>query len=183
MRKTAFLLIVILAIPVFCFAQNKRALSHFWDIPWGTSIEKAEAIFTERGFTSHREGESLVTQARYENEEAVIMLIFNKSNRLCSGNVIYSGSARGSIPKYENYRKVLFRRYGMPDTAVEYFVEPYRKGDGKEIEAITTEKAFYYTEWLFQDTNVASVSILQNLDVCLSFSSPAYNDSRAQARR
>ena len=171
MKKIA---LVLLIIPAFCFAQNKKALSHFWDIPWGTSIERAESIFTERGFTSSRQGESLITQAKYEGEEAVIMLIFNKANRFCSGNVIYSGSAKGSIPKYENYRKVLFRRYGMPDTAVEYFAEPFRKGDGREIEAISSENAFYYTEWQFQDKNVASLSILQNLDVCLSFNSTAY---------
>ena len=174
MKRIAFLLLM---IPAFCFAQNKKNLSHFWDIPWGTSIERAEAIFTERGLTSSREGESLMTQAKYEGEEAFIMLLFNKANRLYSGNVIYSGSARGSIQKYDNYRKVLFRRYGMPDTALEYFADPYKKGDGREIEAIGSENAFYYTEWQFQDSNVASLSILQNLDVCLSFNSPVYTDS------
>jgi len=179
MKRIVFLLLI---IPGFCFAQNKKALSHFWDIPWGTSIERAEAIFMDRGLTPVREGASLMTQARYEGEDATILLIFNRANRLCSGNVIYSGSERGSIPKYDNYRKVLFRRYGMPDTALEYFAEPYRKGDGREIEAITSENAFYYTEWNFQDSNVASISILRNLDVCLSFTSPVYTDSAAQRR-
>jgi len=174
------IVLLLLIIPAFCFAQNKKALSHFWDIPWGTSIEKAEGIFTERGFTSFRDGETLITQARYEGEEAIILLIFNRVNRFCSGNVIYTGSESGSLEKYDNYRKVLFRRYGMPDSAVEYFAEPYRKGDGKEIEAIKSENAFYFTEWQFQDTNLASVSILQNLDVCLSFSSPAYADPTAR---
>ena len=176
------IMFVLLIIPAFCFAQNKKALSHFWDIPWGTSIEQAESIFTSRGFTSVREGESLITQAKYEGEEAIIMLLFNKANRFYSGNVIYSGSENISIPKYENYRKVLFRRYGMPDTALEYFAEPYKKGDGKEIEAISTENAFYFTEWQFLDSNLASVSILKNLDVCLTFKSPPYADS-GTARR
>ena len=174
--------LVLLVIPAFCFAQNKKTLSHFWDIPWGTSIEKAESIFTERGFNSVRDSGGLVAKAQYEGEDAVILLIFNKANRLCSGNVIYSGSARGSMLKYNNYRKVLFRRYGMPDTALEYFAEPYRKGDGREIEAIRTENAFYYTEWNFQDANIASLSILKNLDVCISFNSPAYSDSPAVQR-
>jgi hypothetical protein len=181
MKRIAFVLLVLI-LPAIGFAQSKKALSHFWDIPWGTSIEKAEAIFNERGFTSFREGASLMTQTRYEGEEAVIMLLFNKTNRLYSGNVIYSGSERGSIPKYENYRKVLFRRYGMPDTAVEYFTEPYKKGDGREIEAIGNENAFYYTEWKFQDSNVASLSILKNLDVCMSFNSPVYTDSTVGRR-
>ena len=172
MKKIALLLLI---TPMLCFAQNKKALNHFWDIPWGISMDQAEAIFTERGLDSSREGESIITQAKYEGEQALIMLIFNKANRFFSGNVIYSGSEKGSIPKYENYRKVLFRRYGMPDTALEYFAEPYKKGDGKEIEAINTENAFYFTEWQFQDSNLASVSILKNLDVCLTFQSPAYN--------
>jgi len=179
MKKIVFLLLI---IPAFCFAQNKKALNHFWDIPWGTSIEKAEAIFTERGLATLKEDECLITKAKYEGEEAIIMLIFNKTKRLCSGNVIYSGSEKVSIPKYENYRKVLFRRYGMPDTALEYFAEPYKKGDGREIEAITTENAFYLTEWQFQDSNIASVSILKNLDVCLTFKSPAYADTSVGMR-
>ena len=179
MKRIMFLLLI---VPAICFAQNKKALTHFWDIPWGTSMEQAEAIFTARGFTSTREGQSLITQAKYEGEEAVIMLIFNKSNRLYSGNVIYTGSEKSSIPKYENYRKVLFRRYGMPDTALEYFAQPYKKGDGREIEAISTENAFYFTEWNFQDNNVASVSILKNLDICLTFKSPPYADSAAGKR-
>jgi hypothetical protein len=72
---------------------------------------------------------------------------------------------------------ILFRRYGMPDTAVEYFENPYQKGDGREIEAISTENAFYFTEWMFNDKCLASISILKNLDICLSFKNPVYADS------
>ena len=175
MKRIAFIFLII--VPVFCYAQNKKALSHFWDIPWGTSIERAEAIFQDRGFDSIREGSSLITRAKYEGEEAVIVLLFNRVNRLYCGNVIYSSSGNTAIPKYNDYRKVLFRRYGMPDTAVEYFAEPYEKGDGKEIEAIRTDNAFYFTEWLFKDECLASVSILSSLDVCLTFKNPVYADS------
>ena len=65
----------------------------------------------------------------------------------------------------------------MPDTAVEYFVSPFQKGDGREIEAIGTENAFYFTEWQFNDNCLASVSILRSLDVCLSFRNPAFGDT------
>jgi len=166
-------------VPVFCFAQNKKALTHFWDIPWGTSIERAEAIFKERGFATFIDENCLMSVAKYEGEEAVIMLFFNRVNRFYCGNVIYSSTGSTAIPKYDNYRKVLFRRYGMPDTAVEYFETPYKKGDGKEIEAIAAEKAFYFTEWHFKDNCLASVSILNNLDVCLSFKNPVYADTIA----
>ena len=179
MKRIAFILLV---IPVFCFAQNKIALSHFWDIPWGTSIERAEAIFQERGFSSILEDGCLMAQAKYEGEEAVIMLLFNKANRFYCGNVIYASSEATAIPKYNNYRKVLFRRYGMPDTAVEYFADPYKKGDGREIEAIGTENAFYFSEWVFNDDCLASVSILQSLDVCLSFKNPVFAESIAGIR-
>ena len=170
--------LIFLILPVFCFAQNKKALSHFWDIPWGVSIEQAEAIFTERGFDSVREGDSLITQARYEGEEAAIILLFNRVNRFYCGNVVYTSSETTVIPKYDNYRKVLFRRYGMPDMAVEYFTEPYVKGDGREIEAIGSENAFYFTEWQFNDNCLASLSILKNLDVCMTFKNPVYSDIR-----
>ena len=170
------IILVFLIVPTLCFAQNKKALSHFWDIPWGTSIEQAEKIFNDRGFTSFKEGGSLIAFAKYEGEEAAIMLLFNRVNRFYCGKVIYSSSDTAAIPKYNNYRKVLFRRYGMPDTSVEYFADPYAKGDGRESEAISSENAFYFTEWQFNDNCLASVSILKNLDVCLSFKNPVYAD-------
>ena len=169
--------VVLLFLPFFCFGQNKKALNHFWDIPWGTSIERAEVILTERGLPVVKNGECLISQGKYEGEEAVIMLFFNKVKRFYSGNVIYDSSVDTAISKYQNYRIVLFRRYGMPDTAVEYFTEGYSKGDGREIEAINTEKAFYFTEWQFNDNCQASVSILSNLDVCLTFKNPIYSDA------
>jgi hypothetical protein len=64
----------------------------------------------------------------------------------------------------------------MPDTAIEYYEIPYVKGDGREIEAIGNENAFYFTEWQFKDDCLASVSILKNLDVCLTFKNPVYAD-------
>jgi len=174
MKRIVF---VFLLVPVFCFAQNKKTLSHFWDIPWGTSIDRAEAIFLERGLTSYRDNGCIIAQGKYEGEEAAIMLLFNRANRFYSGSVIYNSSAATAIPKYDNYRKVLFRRYGMPDTAVEYFENPYKKGDGREIEAISTENAFYFTEWQFNNDCLVSVSILKNLEVCLTFRNPDFADS------
>jgi hypothetical protein len=140
-------------------------------------MERVEAVLAERGLSCFKEGACVITQAQYEGEEALIMLLFNKANRFYNGNVIYSSSAATAIPKYQNYRIALYRRYGAPDTAVEYFADPYAKGDGKEIEAINTENAFYFTEWQFGDNCLASVSILKNLDVCLSFKNPVYSDS------
>ncbi|MDR0497672.1 MAG: hypothetical protein LBH42_08670 [Treponema sp.] len=176
------IIFVLLMVPVFCFAQNKKALTHFWDIPWGTSIERAETILKERGMETFRDENCLIAQGRYEGEEAAIMLLFNRVNRLYSGNVIYPSSATTALLKYDNYRKVLFRRYGMPDTAVEFFESPYRKGDGREIEAIRTENAFYFTEWQFKDDCLASISILKSLDVCLTFKNPVYADSELVRR-
>jgi len=176
MKKFFLFLIIFTIVSVFCFAQNKKALPHFWDIPWGISMDRAEAIFNERGFESFREENSLITQAVYERELAIIMLIFNRSDRFYSASVIYPASENTAIPKYENFRAVLFRRYGMPDTAVEYFVSPFAKGDGREIEAISTDNAFYFTQWNFGDENLASVTILRNFNVCLSFESPVFRD-------
>ena len=174
------LLLILLFVPVMAFAQNKKALNHFWDIPWGATIEQAESIFAQRGFSSMKDEGSLVTVAKYEGEEATIMLLFNRVNRFYCGNVIYTFPAATAISKYDNYRKILFRRYGMLDTAVEYFEAPYKKGVGKELEAITTDNAFYFTGWQFQDNNIASVSILSNLDVCLTFKNPLFGDTVRQ---
>ena len=180
MKRLALIFLIIL--PAVCFGQNKKALSHFWDIPWGTSIERADAIFQERGLSTFRDENCLIAQGKYEGEEAAIMLLFNRVDRFYCGNVIYSSSGNTAIPKYDNYRKVLFRRYGMPDTAVEFYEDPYKKGDGKEIEAISSENAFFFTEWQFKDDCLASVAILKNLDVCLTFKNPVYADSAVGRR-
>jgi hypothetical protein len=177
MKRTVIIFGIFLIVHTLCFGQNRKALSHFWDIPWGISMEQAEKILNDRGLTFFRSENTLMTQSSYEREEAAILLVFNKANRFYCGNVIYSSSENSAIKKYENYRIVLFRRYGMPTTSVAYFAVPYEKGDGREIEAISTENAFYFTEWLFHDNNQASVSILKNLDVCLSFKNPVFADS------
>ena len=104
MKKGFLVFVTFFTFSVFCFAQNKVALNHFWDIPWGTSMEQAEAIFNERGFNTIREDNTLITQASYEREEAFIMLIFNRVNRLYSASVIYPASGTTVLPKYDNYR-------------------------------------------------------------------------------
>jgi hypothetical protein len=70
----------------------------------------------------------------------------------------------------------------MPDTAIEYYIEPYKKGDGKVIEAIRTDNAFHFTEWEFSDKCLASVSILSNINICLTFKNPAFADSPVGVR-
>ena len=177
MKRIAFVFLIVL-IPAFSFGQNKISLSHFWSIPWGTTMEQAEAIFAERGFESVREGASLMTFAEYEGRYGLILLIFNSDNRFYSGNVIYPADETNVMQLYEDFRFVLARRYGFPDVAVEFFEVPFEKGDGRELEAIATENAFFYTEWRFQDNNIASISILRSLDVYLTFRSPALADRR-----
>ena len=165
-------------VPVFCFGQSKKNLPHFWSIPWGTGITQVEAIFAERSIPSFVNENQLIAEAEYERETALFILVFNRNIRLHSAHVIYSSNPETAMPKYEYYRAVLFRRYGMSDTAVAYFEEPYAKGDGREIEAIRTENAFFFTEWNFEDGCFASVSILNNLDVCMTFRNPFFEDVR-----
>jgi hypothetical protein len=180
MRKAYFvfcLFAVSIIVPAFAIAQNKKAMPHFWSIPWGISMQQAEAIFAERDFTSSRDGNALITFARYEREEAMIILSFNRVGRFYAANVIYPGSPNTAIEKYNHYRALLFRRYGFPDKAVEYYNGNFARGDGREIEAITSENAFFFTEWLFEDNCLASVSILQSLDLNLSFRNPTFADA------
>ena len=140
-------------------------------------MKQAEAIFQERGISAFVNDNFILAEADYERERSLIMLVFNRANRLHSAHVIYPSCPNTAISKYEHYRAVLFRRYGMSDTAVAYFAEPYTNGDGREIEAIQSDNAFFFTEWNFEDGCVASLSILNSLEVCLTFSNPAMADS------
>ena len=164
-------------IPVFSFAQSKKNLNHFWSIPWGTNMMQAEAIFQERGINPFVNDNLILVEAEYEKEHSLIMLVFNRAKRLHSAHVIYPSCPNTAMSKYEHYRAVLFRRYGMSDTAVVHFEEPFARGDGREIEAIQTDNALFFTEWNFDDGCVASLSILNSLEVCLTFRNPAMADS------
>ena len=177
MKRIIFILLIIIILPAFSFAQSKKNLSNFWSIPWGTNIKQAEAIFQERGINSYVNDNLILAEAEYERERSLIMLVFNRANRLHSAHVIYTSCPNTALSKYEHYRSILFRRYGMSDTSVAYFEEPFARGDGREIEAIQSDNAFYFTEWNFEDGCVASLSILNNLEVCLTFKNPAMADS------
>ena len=174
MKKIIFVLFLFL--PVFCFAQNKNALTHFWSIPWGLPAERVQAILEERGLEPFQEENVLIAEALYEGENAVMVLLFNRANRFHSGNVIYLSDAGNVMSRYEHYRFVLARRYCGPNTAVEFYEEPFIKGDGRVIEAISTENAFFFTKWEFGNGCLASVAIFSSLDVALSFSNPAFAD-------
>ena len=169
-------LIMFFLIPAFSFAQNKISLNHFWSIPWGLPIERVEAILIERGLTGIRENNALITQALYEGEEGMMVFLFSRANRFHSGIVVYPASENDVLSRYDHYRLVLARRYGMPDTAVEFFEHPFEKGDGREVEAISSDNAFYFTEWEFGDGGLASVTIYNTLDVGLTFRNPDYGD-------
>ena len=172
------IVIFLILVPAVCFAQNKKSLSHFWSIPWGTTMDRAEAIFLERELVPFRNANTIMAEAVYERENSLIILVFNQANRLHSAHVIYSSCPETAIAKYEHYRLVLFRRYGLPNTAVAYFEEPFENGDGREIEAIQTESALFFTEWDFEDGCFVSLSILSSLDVSLTYRNPAFADSR-----
>ncbi|MCL2007673.1 MAG: hypothetical protein FWG77_06255 [Treponema sp.] len=174
MKKIIILLFLLL--PAFAFAQNKLTLAHFWSIPWGLSIERVEEILLERGLTGIRDNHALITTADYEGEEGTMVFLFSRANRFHSGIVIYPASENNVLDRYDHYRLVLARRYGMPDTAVEFFEPPFQKGDGKEVDAIMTDNAFYFTEWEFGNGGLASVTIFNSLDVGLTFRNPGYAD-------
>lgn len=55
---------------------------------------------------------------------------------------------------YTVLRKFVEEEYGKPTYIKEYFLDPYKKGDGYEIEAFHLQKASYTTLWMTDNGNI-----------------------------
>ena len=49
--------------------------------------------------------------------------------------------------RYEDFIEKYTNKYGAPTDNYEFFVSPYERGDGYELQAISLEKGFYSSYW------------------------------------
>jgi len=49
--------------------------------------------------------------------------------------------------RYEDYKEKYTQKYGRPTKSYEFFLSPYERGDGYELQAISLEKGYYSTYW------------------------------------
>lgn len=66
--------------------------------------------------------------------------------------------------EYEDYLKTLIAKYGTPTNSFNFFSDPYKEGEGDEMNAIAMEKCFYSAFW-----GNLSISISQYNQVCIIY--------------
>lgn len=67
--------------------------------------------------------------------------------------------------RYEDFKETYTKKYGKPSDSYEFFIDPYERGDGYELQAIKLEKGYYTTYWeLEAGTIVVEIDALSNSD-------------------
>jgi hypothetical protein len=93
-----------------------------------------------------------------------------------------------ALRMYETARAELIKQYGQPSETEELYQAPYKKGDGKEIEAFRAGKAHLATHWLpgagaRARTAHVSVQVTRELTVAVDYEGAAWERESLRRRR
>ena len=95
-----------------------------------------------------------------------------------------------ALPVYEAARAELVKQYGAPTETEEHFQAPYRKGDGKEIEAFRAGKAHLRTYWVRNAggtgsarTAYVAVQVTRELTVAVDYEGAGWERESLRRRR
>lgn len=75
---------------------------------------------------------------------------------------------------YADLRRTLVEKYGKPTETIESYDQPYRKGDGREDEAIKAGKGQMHTYWIHEGKpgdDYLGLSVTDNLGVQVTYES------------
>lgn len=120
----------------------------------------------------HPENQYSIFNGKYEEEDCDILVSYSKYRILESflitfkKNYINWSSAKKDIEKWQEH---LSRELGEPTPYIS-FEEPYKEGDGKEIEAIRYDNATYEYYWYLENGTVElSFNSLDGVFISISY--------------
>lgn len=180
-------------------------------ISWGIGPDSVAALVEPRGYNLNSvdaDGDMLFDGVLYRTPTRVFA--FMASPNVASGtpasNVAAGTAASGgerklvklrvymntedadALSTYQTARAELIKQYGQPSETEEVFQAPYRKGDGKEIEAFRAGKAHLATHWLpgagaRARTAHVSVAVTRELTVAVDYEGSAWEKESVRRRR
>jgi hypothetical protein len=123
----------------------------FNNIPMNGDISLFVEKLVKQGFTSQGNSGTLVDLSGelYGKECSLTVMGTEKTKNVYDITVYFILNERNWLTfkkEYLELKKIYQAKYGIGNS-IEYFSEPYKEGDGKEIDALKDMKCNYSTEW------------------------------------
>ena len=145
MKKIALLFVAMLMSTTF-FAQDHFG---FKGVAIDGNIEEFVSQMAKEGFKIDKKANNIVTMTGEFTKKNVTLQILStpQTNTVWKVSVIFEEGVTWSSLKssYTEYQELFTKKYGKPQSHVETFSEPYREGDGNELQALRNRKCTYST--------------------------------------
>ena len=145
MKKIALLFVAMLMSTTF-FAQDHFS---FKGVALDGNMEEFISLMAKEGFTVDKKTDNTATMTGEFTKKNVTLQILStpQTNTVWKGSVIFEEGVTWSSLKssYSEYQELYTKKYGKPQSHVETFAEPYREGDGNELQALRNRKCTYST--------------------------------------
>ncbi len=143
----------------------------FKNIPIEGSVSAYVAKLEAVGFylLHENDGRSAILQGSFAGfDDCTVYVIGSKSSKTVWKVVVglpHQLSWSSTRSRYEDFKESYTAKYGKPADSFEFFIDPYEKGDGYELQAIKLEKGYYTTFWeLSAGTIFVGISASNNSD-------------------
>jgi hypothetical protein len=145
MKKLALLFAAMLMSTTF-FAQDHFS---FRGVSLDGNLEEFISLMAKEGFKVDKKTDNIATMTGEFTKKNVTLQILStpQTNTVWKVSVIFEEGVTWSSLKssYLEYQELFSRKYGKPQSHVETFAEPFREGDGNELQALRNRKCNYST--------------------------------------
>ena len=174
MKKLTFSLILSL---LFGLTQAQtNTLDGFLKSKWGSSRTEVKENNADKGYLYY-DGEGsgenvlIVLEADFAGESDCLIIWKFTSDKLFEGTVLISPDLEArAMEQYEEMSSKISGKYGTGET-YESYDYPYEKDDGHWETAFRLGKGNLDTYWNFDDGNIISMTLTENLSIKVTYQS------------
>lgn len=164
-----------LIISILVFLISIKANSQtFHGINISGKIENTIAQFKSRGYKLIKKIDNVAYQMTgfLANQEIEMYVHFTPLTKQTAMIVIYfpeRTSYERLLEDYEEYYDLLSIKYGPATKRNQFFLPPYKEGDGDELSAIKSEMGFVGSYWLNINNLSLSISISKHAQLKITY--------------
>lgn len=135
-------------------------------------LQTCMAGFEKQGFRYVKDNPHGVTMSgkMYDRPVELYIVVTPRSKTVCKVSLYFPKRQSWSalMNEYEQLRHQLTKALGTPDQQEATFQLPFKSGDGRELEALRSEKCSYSTIWLNKGNTHAILEISEFLQVYMA---------------
>ena len=156
-------------------------------VPWGVGADSLTTLIEPRGYNYNRtdeDGDLWYDGMLFQTPTRIYA--FMADQRLVKFRVLINTPDEDALTMYQRVRAELVKQFGAPEETVEEYQAPFRKGDGKELQAIQSGKALVRTHWLPGASSripFVSVTVTSRLVVVVDYDSAQWEKESIRRRR